>query len=47
MFAVFALGVACRYRYLPQVNAILDATEISFGAPREMSAIVLTIWWQW
>ncbi|MGT0149358.1 alanine:cation symporter family protein [Vibrio metschnikovii] len=26
-----------------QVNAILDATQISFGVPREMSAVVLTI----
>ncbi|MFL9765082.1 alanine/glycine:cation symporter family protein [Vibrio cyclitrophicus] len=44
MFAVFALGVACfGIGTFPQVNAILDATEISFGASREMSAVVLTI----
>lgn len=44
MFAVFALGGCLLwYWYLPQVNAILDATEISFGASREISAVVLTI----
>ncbi|ROR69902.1 AGCS family alanine or glycine:cation symporter [Vibrio crassostreae] len=44
MFAVFALGVACfGIGTFPQVNAILDATEISFGASREISAVVLTI----
>ena len=44
MFAVFALGVACfGIGTFPQVNAILDATHISFGASREMSAVVLTI----
>ncbi|MEZ9839836.1 alanine/glycine:cation symporter family protein [Vibrio sp. 10N.261.52.C11] len=44
MFAIFALGVACfGIGTFPQVNAILDATEISFGASREMSAVVLTI----
>lgn len=44
MFAVFALGVACfGIGTFPQVNAILDATEISFGASREMSAVVLTV----
>ena len=44
LFAVFALGVACfGIGTFPQVNAILDATQISFGVPREMSAVVLTI----
>ncbi|PMI62396.1 sodium:alanine symporter, partial [Vibrio splendidus] len=44
MFAVFALGVACfGIGTFPQVNAILDATQISLGASREMSAVVLTI----
>ncbi|WP_261882995.1 alanine/glycine:cation symporter family protein [Vibrio pelagius] len=44
LFAVFALGVACfGIGTFPQVNAILDATEISFGASRELSAIVLTL----
>lgn len=44
LFAVFALGVACfGIGTFPQVNAILDATEISFGASREASAIVLTL----
>ncbi|MFV8464038.1 alanine/glycine:cation symporter family protein [Vibrio campbellii] len=44
MFAIFALGVACfGIGTFPQVNAILDATEISFGASREMSAVVLTV----
>lgn len=44
LFAVFALGVACfGIGTFPQVNAILDATEISFGASRELSAVVLTL----
>ncbi|MFM2598504.1 alanine/glycine:cation symporter family protein [Vibrio fortis] len=44
LFAVFALGVACfGIGTFPQVNAILDATEISFGASRELSATVLTL----
>ncbi|NAW68768.1 amino acid carrier protein [Vibrio sp. V27_P1S3P104] len=44
LFAVFALGVACfGIGTFPQVNAILDASEISLGIPREISAIVLTI----
>lgn len=43
LFAVFALGVACfGIGTFPQVNAILDASEISFGVSREISAIVLT-----
>ncbi|MDK9763176.1 sodium:alanine symporter family protein [Vibrio sp. D420a] len=44
LFAVFALGVACfGIGTFPQVNAILDATEISFGASRELTAVVLTL----
>ncbi|MCL9774946.1 alanine/glycine:cation symporter family protein [Vibrio methylphosphonaticus] len=44
MFAVFALGVACfGIGTFPQVNAILDASEISYGVSREISATVLTI----
>ncbi|WHR51961.1 alanine/glycine:cation symporter family protein [Vibrio furnissii] len=44
MFAIFALGVACfGIGTFPQVNAILDATEISFGVSREASAVVLTL----
>ncbi|SEF95539.1 alanine/glycine:cation symporter family protein [Vibrio hangzhouensis] len=44
MFAVFALGVACfGIGTFPQVNAILDASEISFGISREISASVLTL----
>ncbi|MGY3569565.1 alanine/glycine:cation symporter family protein [Vibrio paucivorans] len=44
MFAVFALGVACfGIGTFPQVNAILDASEISFGISREFSAPVLTL----
>ncbi|MBW3696913.1 sodium:alanine symporter family protein [Vibrio sp. T187] len=43
VFAVFALGVACfGIGTFPQVNAIIDATEISFGVSREISAVVLT-----
>ncbi|WP_394251247.1 alanine/glycine:cation symporter family protein [Vibrio profundi] len=43
LFAVFALGVACfGIGTFPQVNAILDASEISFGVSREISAVVLT-----
>jgi len=44
MFAVFAVGVACfGIGTFPQVNAILDATHISFGISREVSALVLTL----
>ncbi len=44
MFAVFALGVACfGIGTFPQVNAILDASQISFGISREISATVLTL----
>ncbi|MCA2414426.1 alanine/glycine:cation symporter family protein [Vibrio chemaguriensis] len=44
MFAVFALGVACfGIGTFPQVNAILDASEISIGVDRELSAFVLTL----
>ncbi len=43
LFALFAIGVACfGIGTFPQVNAILDATEISFGVSREISAVVLT-----
>ncbi|MCG3759978.1 sodium:alanine symporter family protein [Vibrio cincinnatiensis] len=44
LFAVFALGVACfGIGTFPQVNAILDASEISFGLSRELSAVVITL----
>lgn len=44
LFALFALGVACfGIGTFPQVNAILDASEISFGVPRGISAVVLTL----
>lgn len=44
MFAVFALGVACfGIGTFPQVNAILDASELSFGVSREISASLLTL----
>ncbi|MBD0786590.1 sodium:alanine symporter family protein [Vibrio sp. Y2-5] len=44
LFAVFALGVACfGIGTFPQVNAILDATQISFGVSREVTAVVLTL----
>ncbi|CAH0526034.1 alanine/glycine:cation symporter family protein [Vibrio hippocampi] len=44
LFAVFALGVACfGIGTFPQVNAILDATEISFGLHRGVAATVLTL----
>jgi len=44
LFAVFALGVACfGIGTFPQVNAIVDATNITFGVSREASAVVLTI----
>jgi AGCS family alanine or glycine:cation symporter len=44
IFAVFALGVALLgIGTFPQVNAILDATQISFGIDREITAVVLTI----
>ena len=44
LFAVFALGVACfGIGTFPQVNAILDASQLSFGVSREISATVLTL----
>ncbi|GAD79223.1 alanine/glycine:cation symporter family protein [Vibrio ezurae] len=44
LFAVFALGVALfGIGTFPQVNAILDASEVTLGADRTMAAIVLTI----
>ncbi len=44
LFAVFALGVACLgIGTFPQVNAILDASQLSFGMSRNTSAIVLTV----
>lgn len=44
VFAIFALGVACfGIGTFPQVNAILDASEISFGVSREIAAVVLTL----
>ncbi|MDR9827918.1 sodium:alanine symporter family protein [Vibrio sp. FNV 38] len=44
IFAVFALGVALLgIGTFPQVNAILDATQLSFGIEREITAVVLTI----
>ncbi|NOH71322.1 sodium:alanine symporter family protein [Vibrio pectenicida] len=44
MFAIFALLVACfGIGTFPQVNAILDASEISFGIPRNVSAIIVTV----
>lgn len=43
IFAIFALGVACfGIGTFPQVNAILDASKLSFGVPREVSAVILT-----
>lgn len=44
LFAIFALGVACfGIGTFPQVNAILDASQISFGVSRQASAVVLTL----
>lgn len=44
MFAIFALGVACfGIGTFPQVNAILDASQLSFGVSRDVSAVVLTL----
>ncbi|MFB9134032.1 alanine/glycine:cation symporter family protein [Vibrio olivae] len=44
LFAVFALGVACfGIGTFPQVNAIIDASEISFGLSREVSIVILTV----
>jgi len=44
LFAVFAIGVAFfGIGTFPQVNAIVDASHLSFGISRELSATVLTI----
>lgn len=43
LFAIFAIGVACfGIGTFPQVNAIIDASNLSFGVSREASTIVLT-----
>ena len=44
LFAVFAIGVAFfGIGTFPQVNAIIDASQLSFGVSREISATILTI----
>lgn len=44
LFAVFALGVALfGIGTFPQVNAILDASEITLGVDRTLAAVVLTV----
>ncbi|GEA59993.1 alanine/glycine:cation symporter family protein [Vibrio comitans] len=44
LFAVFALGVALfGIGTFPQVNAILDASEVTLGADRTMAAVILTV----
>ena len=44
LFAIFALLVACLgIGTFPQVNAIIDASVISFGLSRELVAILLTL----
>ncbi|RQW63608.1 alanine/glycine:cation symporter family protein [Vibrio viridaestus] len=43
-FAIFAIGVAFfGIGTFPQVNAIVDAANISFGMSKELTAIVLTL----
>ncbi len=43
-FAIFAIGVAFfGIGTFPQVNAIVDASEISFGVPKATTAVILTI----
>ncbi|WP_068713681.1 alanine/glycine:cation symporter family protein [Vibrio tritonius] len=44
LFAVFAIGVAFfGIGTFAQVNAIVDATNISFGISKEVTAVILTI----
>ncbi|GEA50174.1 transporter [Vibrio inusitatus NBRC 102082] len=44
LFAVFALGVALfGIGTFPQVNAILDASEVTLGADRTIAAVILTM----
>ncbi|GAM75573.1 sodium/glycine symporter glyP [Vibrio ishigakensis] len=44
LFAVFALGVALfGIGTFPQVNAILDASEVTLGADRTIAGIILTL----
>ncbi|MDW6004069.1 alanine/glycine:cation symporter family protein [Vibrio mangrovi] len=43
-FAVFAIGVAFfGIGTFPQVNAIVDASHLSFGISREVAAVILTL----
>lgn len=44
LFAIFALGVALfGIGTFPQVNAILDASELTLGADRTVAGIILTL----
>lgn len=44
LFALFALGVACfGIGTFPQANAIVDAAELSFAVPKEITVVVLTL----
>ncbi|WMJ81399.1 sodium:alanine symporter family protein [Clostridium sp. MB40-C1] len=44
MFAIFGIGVAFfGIGTFPQVNAIIDAVNISFSVPKVMTAVILTI----
>ncbi|MCE0492505.1 alanine/glycine:cation symporter family protein [Vibrio salinus] len=43
-FAIFAIGVAFfGIGTFPQVNAIVDAANISFGVPRGLAALIITV----
>lgn len=44
LFAFFTIGVACfGIGTFPQVNAIVDASNIAFNIPHEITAVVLTL----
>lgn len=44
LFAIFAVGVACfGIGTFPQANAIVEAAQISFNAPKEITVVILTL----
>ncbi|EAR55416.1 putative sodium/alanine symporter [Photobacterium sp. SKA34] len=44
LFALFAVGVACfGIGTFPQANAIVEAAQISFNVPKEITVVILTV----
>ncbi|PQJ67099.1 alanine/glycine:cation symporter family protein [Photobacterium angustum] len=44
LFALFAVGVACfGIGTFPQANAIVEAAQLSFNVPKEITVVILTV----